>query len=134
MSSENIKHRWNIHIKNMETTIGVGIHPHERVKQRVFVNVTVEGEYPAKPQVIEDCFNYDYIHNLVVEKWPNREHKLLLENCVTELLEHIFRCDERVNRASVRVCKPDIFPGVEAVGVETTWTRADFKKLVLGKK
>ncbi len=91
------------------------------------VNISLEGEYPAKPKEIEDCFNYDYIHDLVVNKWPNMEHKLLLENCVVELLEHIFRCDSRVDSATVRVCKPDIFPDVEAVGVETSWTRADFE-------
>lgn len=115
----------------METTIGVGIHPHERAKQRIFVNVTVEGEYPAKPQTIEDCFNYDHIHNLVVNEWQKHEHKLLLENCVVELLEHIFRCDNRVDTATVRVCKPDIFPKVEAVGVETKWTRKDFERLCI---
>ena len=134
MSSNTPKHRWNIHIKNMVTTIGVGIHPHEQIKQRVVVNVVVEGEYLAKPQVIEDCFNYDYVHELVVNEWPKREHKLLLENCVTELLEHIFRCDSRVDCASVRVCKPDIFPQVEAVGVETKWTREDFEKFTSGKE
>ncbi len=133
MFSNPPKHHWRVHIKNMETTIGVGIHEHERRKQRVLVNVVVEGEYLAKPQVIEDCFNYDHVHNLVVNEWPKKEHKPLLENCAVELLEHIFRCDNRVDYASVRVCKPDIFPQVEAVGVEAEWTREDFKKLVLNK-
>lgn len=134
MLSEEPTHRWNIHIKNMETTIGVGIHPHEQTKQRVLVNVVVEGNYPVKPQVIGDCFDYDHIHNLVVNKWPELPHKPLLENCVVELMEHIFRCDDRVDSASVRVCKPDIFQHVEAVGVETKWTRADFNKFCLDKK
>lgn len=132
--SSDTKHRWNVHIKNMVTTIGVGIHPHEIEKQRVFVNVTVEGEYPAKPQLISDCFNYDYIYELVVNEWPKLTHKPLLENCVIELMEYIFRCDERVDFASVRVCKPDIFPQVEAVGVETNWTRADYEKFSLNQK
>lgn len=127
MSSDN-KHRWLVNIKNMQTTIGVGIHPHEQIKQRVFVNVTIEGEYPAKPKVIGECFNYDHVHDLVVNEWPNRKHKPLLENCAVELLEHIFRCDGRVDAVTVRVCKPDIFPQVESVGVETRWTRADFEK------
>lgn len=134
MSSDNMMtHRWRVNIKNMATTILVGIHPHEQEKQRVLVNVIVEGEYPAKPRVIEDCFNYDYIHNLVVYEWPKKEHQLLLENCVVDLLEHIFRCDGRVDFASVCVCKPDIFPQVEAVGVEAQWTREDFERLVSEK-
>lgn len=133
MSSDIKKHRWRVHVTNLQTTIRVGIHEHEKEKQRIIVNAIVEGEYPAKPQVIEDCFNYEYIHNLVVDEWPKKEHKLLLENCVVELLEHIFRSDERVDYASVRVCKPDISSHAEAVGVETEWTRKDFEKLVLGK-
>lgn len=133
MSSDLQKHRWRVHIKNMETTIGVGIHTHEQKKQRVIVNVTVEGEYPAKPQIIDDCFNYECIHELVINEWPNKPHKLLLENCVVELLEHIFRCDGRADKASVRVCKPDISPHAEAVGVESEWTRKDFERISLGK-
>lgn len=133
MSSDTLKHRWNVHIKNMESVIGVGIHPHEREKQRVLVNVTVEGEYPAKPQTIEDCFNYDYVYEMVTLKWPNMPHKPLLENCVVELMEHIFRSDGRVDFASVRVCKPDIFPQAESVGVETKWTREDFRRFAGGE-
>ncbi len=127
------KHRWTIHVTNLETRIAVGIHPHEQEKQRVIINATVEGTYSAKPKKIEDCFNYEHVHNLVVDEWSKHGHKLLLENCVTELIEHIFRCDERVERACVRICKPDISPHAEAVGVETSWTRADFDKLALVK-
>lgn len=134
MSSDTAKHRWRVHVKNLETTIGVGIHAHEQDAQRVLVNVTVEGEYPAKPQVIGDCFNYYYIYNMAVNEWPNKTHKPLLENCVVELLEHIFNCDERVDFASVRVCKPDIFPHAEAVGVESEWTRKDFEIFCLKNK
>ncbi len=134
MSSDIQKHRWRVHVTNLQTTIRVGIHEHEKEKQRIIVNAIVEGEYPAKPQVIEDCFNYEYIHNLVVDEWPKKEHKSLLENCVVELLEHIFSCDERVDKASVRICKPDISPHAEAVGVEAQWTRKDFKLFSPTKK
>ncbi len=128
-----MNHRWYVHVKNLETTIGVGIHAHEKEKQRVIVNVTVEGEYPANPQTIKDCFNYDHIHNLIVNEWPQKAHKPLLENCVVELLEHIFRCDERVDIARVQVSKPDIFQNAEKVGVETQWTRKDFELYNTGK-
>lgn len=124
-----MNHRWRVYLKNLESKIGVGIHAHEMVKQRVIVNVTVEGVYPAKPQKIDDCFNYEYIYELVVNKWPNAQHKPLLEECVVELLEEIFRYDERVDYAKVHVCKPDIFAHVESVGVEAEWTRQDFINL-----
>lgn len=123
-----MKHRWRVYLKDLETTIGVGIHAHELIKQRVIVNVTVEGEYPAKPADINDCFNYEYIYKLVVSEWPNKEHKQLLEHCVVELLENIFRYDSRVDYAKVQACKPDIFESVQAVGVETEWTRKDFER------
>lgn len=130
-STDSKKHLWRIHVKNLETIIGVGIHEHEKEKQRVIVNTVVEGEYPAKPSSIKDCFNYDYIHNLVVNIWPKHQHKPLLEDCAVELLEYIFRCDDRVTTASVRICKPDIFPAAESVGVETTWTRKDFENFIV---
>lgn len=129
MSSDSLKHLWQVHVTNLETRIAVGIHPHERKKQRIIINATVEGEYPTEPKVIGDCFNYEKIHSLVVDEWPKHGHKLLLENCVVELLTHIFRCDNRVERASVRICKPDISKHAEAVGVEARWTRADFVRL-----
>ena len=128
-----MKHSWRGHVKNLEIKIGVGIYEYEQKKQRIIVNAIVEGEYPTKPLTINDCFNYEYIHNLVVDEWPKKEHKPLMENSVDKLLQHKFRSDERVDYASVRVCKPDISPHAEAVGVEAEWTRKDFKKIVLGK-
>ncbi len=129
-----MKHRWRIHVTNLESSICVGIHQHEKEKQRIIVNAFVEGEYPENPQTINDCFSYDYIYDLVVNEWPKHPHKLLLENCVVELLEHIFRIDGRVDLANVRICKPDIFPQAESVGVETQWTRADYKKFSSGRE
>lgn len=124
-----MKHRFRVYVKNLETSIAVGIYDHEKEKQRIIVNAMVEGEYPAKPQTIKDCFNYEHIHNLVTHEWSKKPHRLLLEDCVVELLEYIFKCDERVDYAKVSVCKPDIFENTEAVGVETEWTRKDFESL-----
>jgi dihydroneopterin aldolase len=128
------KQHWRINIKNVATTIRVGIHPHEQEPQRVFVNGSVEGNFPVHPKSIADCFNYDHIYDLVVKEWPKRPHTPLLETLVAELLEHIFLLDSRVDFARASVCKPDIFPEAEAVGVEAEWTRADFERLAMHKK
>lgn len=120
--------RRRIHIRNLATTIRVGIHAHEQEPQRVMINAMVEGDFPIKPKSITECFNYDHVHALVVKEWPRKPHNALLENWVTELLDYIFRIDERVTFARASVCKPDIFPEAEAVGVEMEWTRADYKK------
>lgn len=125
MSSEQC---WRINIRNIATKIAVGIHDHEKTPQRVLVNVTVESLYAPKPDSIDECFNYDHVRRLVVEEWPGRQHIPLLETCVTGLLEYIFRTDLRVVYAKASVCKPDIFPEVDSVGVEAEWTRADYER------
>lgn len=122
------KHPWRVHISNMDTIIRVGIHPHEQTPQRVRISAVVEGEYPARPTGISDCFDYDHVHKLVVDTWPTQQHTDLLEMLAVELLEYIFQTDSRVQRARVTVCKPDIFAQAESVGVEAEWTRADFER------
>jgi 7,8-dihydroneopterin aldolase/epimerase/oxygenase len=121
--------RWRINIRDLATTIRVGIHEHEKTPQRVLVNGVIEVDYAARPQSIKECFDYDHIHRLVVKEWPARPHTPLLETWVSELLEYIFRADARVAYAKASVCKPDIFAEAEAVGVEAEWTRADFERL-----
>lgn len=122
-------HRCRVNIRNLSALIRIGIHPHERTPQRILVNAVVEGDYPPRPSSIDECFNYDPIHQLVTEEWTRRGHTSLLETYVVELLEFIFRLDDRVTYAKVSVCKPDIFPQAEAVGAEAEWTRADFERI-----
>ncbi|MDE3016693.1 MAG: dihydroneopterin aldolase [Pseudomonadota bacterium] len=121
--------RWRLQLRNLQVCLRIGIHPHEQKPQRVFVNAAIEGDYPLKPQTIEECFNYDDIHRLVVNEWPERTHTDLLETYVIELLQHIFSMDKRVEYAKVSLSKPDIFPEAESVGVEAEWTREDFNRL-----
>jgi 7,8-dihydroneopterin aldolase/epimerase/oxygenase len=123
---------WRIHVKNMETVIHIGIHDHEKSPQRIIVNAVIEAQYALKPKTIKECFSYEHIYKLVVEQWPKRPHIHLLESCVVELLEHVFRIDDSVMFAQVSVCKPDIFPEADAVGVEAQWTREDYIRLTAG--
>jgi dihydroneopterin aldolase len=125
--------RWRINIKNLETHIAIGLHDHEKTPQRIIVNAAIDVLSPAKPTSIKQCFNYDHVHKLVVGQWPQRSHVQLLETCVTELLEYIFRADDRVVFAKASVCKPDIFSEAESVGVEAEWTLADFERLAQKK-
>lgn len=127
------KQRWRINICNIETHIPVGIHEHEKIPQRIIVNATVECSYSCKPETIDECFNYDHVRKLVVEEWPNRPHIALLETCVNDLLAFIFKTDDRTSYAKVSVCKPDIFPETQSVGVEAEWSRVDFQKYMASK-
>lgn len=126
MSSEM---RWRVHIKNMESQVKVGIHSHEQKPQRLLISADIEGVYPAYPQSISECFDYDHVHKLVAGEWPKRGHTELLETFVTELLEHIFTVDNRVDFVRASVSKPDIFAHAESVGVEAEWTRKDYERL-----
>lgn len=121
--------RWRVFIRSLETSLRIGIHQHEREAQRLLVNAEIEGVYAIQPQGIGDCFNYDHLYKLVVHDWPKREHVELLETLVIDLLCHIFSVDERVERVTVSIAKPDIFAEAESVGVETVWTRGDYARL-----
>lgn len=121
-------HEWRIQITNLKTNVCVGIYDHEREPQPVVVNALITGKYPARPQTIEDCFDYSLVHRFVTVDWSKREHVGLLEILVVELLEFIFSADSRVQYAKVSVCKTDI-SAVEAIGSEAEWTRADYKRL-----
>ena len=130
MSSENRQDmRWRINIRDLETRAKVGIYPRERSPQRIIVNATIEGRYPARPRSIDDCISYEHVHRLAVEEWPKRPHVGLLETCLVELLEYIFTTDNRIEWARVSLAKPDVFKEAEAVGVEAEWTREDFERL-----
>jgi dihydroneopterin aldolase len=121
--------RWRINIRELTAQLMVGIHAHERQPQRILVNITVEGHYPARPQSIKDCICYEKIYRLVTEEWTKRTHTELLESLIVELLEFVFRKDSRVAFAKVSLCKPDAFANAERVGVEAEWTREDFERL-----
>ncbi len=124
---------WRIHITDLETCIAVGIYPQEKEPQRVLVNAVIEGMYPARPQSVSECFNYELVHARVTREWLKRPHTDLLETLVTDLLEYIFRSSASVKSATVRLTKPDIFPDAKGVGVEGRWTRGDYERLCHGR-
>ena len=123
------KQLWRFHVKNLATQMCIGCDPKEREPQRIFVNAVIEGEYSAKPQSLAECINYDIIYRIVTQEWPKLPHTILLETRIRELLEYIFRTDERITFARVSLAKPDIFPEMESIGLEAEWTRADFKRI-----
>ena len=123
------KQLWKIHVRNLDTRIGVGIHAHEQTPQRIRVNALIAAEYAAQPQSISECLSYEVIHDYVTREWPKRPHTDLLETLVNDLLLFIFNAHPGVQRAQVTVGKPDIFEQAQCVGVEAEWTREDFKRI-----
>lgn len=122
--------RFRVIISDLATQAAIGIHPLERTPQRILVNAVIEGMYPSRPQTVADCFNYEFVHRIVTEEWPELPHTDLLETRVFELLKAIFTVDMRVDFARVSVGKPDIFANAKCVSVEAEWTRADFTGIV----
>ena len=118
-----------VNIRDLLTSIHVGIHPHERGRvQRVCINMELVGNIPVHATTIADCINYDPIYALVVEQWPLRPHVELLENLLAELIDFSFRSDSRLTRLIASVTKPDIFTQAASVGVEIEKTRAQWEQ------
>ena len=123
------KQKWRIYINSLEVVMRVGCAPHEREPQRIWLNVTIEGQYPVQPEVLEDCINYDLVYKFVTGTWPGLPHTILLETRMVELLEFIFASDAKVDYAKVAMLKPDIFKEVATIGLEAEWTREDYERL-----
>ena len=122
--------RWELVIDEMETKLCVGICEHEQNKpQRLLVSAHILADYPARPASIDECLNYDLLHDLVVNQWPNRPQTELVETLVMELFEFIFNASKMVQEAEIHIAKPDILDAVKAVGVRATLTRAQFEAL-----
>ncbi len=111
-------------VRDLMTTIPVGIHTHEQgASQRVCLNMDLFGTIALQPKSIADCIDYDHIHRLVVEQWPNRPHTPLLETLLLELIDVCFHNDARITKITASITKPDIFHEASGVGVAFTKTR-----------
>ena len=116
-------------VRDLMTTIPVGIHTHEQgASQRVCLNMELFGTIVLQPQSIADCIDYDHIHRLVVERWPNRPHTPLLETLLLELIDFCFHNDARINKIAASITKPDIFHEASGVGVAFTKTRQQWEE------
>jgi len=123
------KQKWRVYLNKLEVVMRVGCAPHEREPQRIWLNVTIEGQYATRPAELADCINYDLVYKYVTRTWPGLSHTILLETRMVELLTFIFESDDKVDYARVCMLKPDIFKEVESIGLETEWTRADYERL-----
>lgn len=116
---------WTVTLERIEVRLPVGIYPHEKTPQRIWVDAHVKLPFDKEPASIEDCFNYETIHAHVTKTWPARGHTDLLETLVLDLLKHIFASDARVTHASVSLTKPDIFPEAAGSRVSLSATRQE---------
>jgi 7,8-dihydroneopterin aldolase/epimerase/oxygenase len=114
--------RYTLALDGLSLTMGLGIHAHEQAPQRVLVDVRLECVYPAAPSRdrIAEALDYDAIHRGITDLAASRHFNL--QETLCEEIAQLCLDDPRVERVTVRSCKPDIFPDAR-VGCEITRSR-----------
>lgn len=122
--------KWKLIIEQIETKLCVGIAPQEQnVPQVLQVSAEIWAEYPAKPASIDECVDYGLLYDLVVHEWPKRPQVELLETLAMELYAFIFAYDARISDVQVTIKKPDVLKEIDAVGISSQLSRAEFEAL-----
>jgi 7,8-dihydroneopterin aldolase/epimerase/oxygenase len=107
-------------IKDLVTEVRLGVHPWERhaeKPQRIVVNVELFADDIGRPsEGLSSIVDYDYIRE-AIRGWPAREHTILIESLLEELVELGFR-DPRIKACRVSVLKPDVYNEAAGAGVE----------------
>jgi 7,8-dihydroneopterin aldolase/epimerase/oxygenase len=107
-------------IRDLVTEVHLGVHPWERHKekpQRIIINVELFADDIGRPEEgLSAIVDYDYIRE-AIRAWPQREHTVLIESLLEELVELGFR-DARVKACRVSILKPDIYNEAAGAGVE----------------
>ena len=109
----------------IEVQMFVGICDFEyKEKQKLMVNVTLQGNPKFAPTHITECMDYSKVCNLI-HSWENRKHVDLVETLLNELMDFVFK-DQRVLIADIEILKPNVIPGTNYVGVGAYITREEY--------
>lgn len=114
--------RYALILDGLSLTMGLGIHAHEQVPQRVLVDVRLDCRYSVAPSEdrIAEALDYDTIYSDIRTLAASRHFNL--QETLCEEIATLCLADSRVERVTVRSCKPDIFPDAR-VGCEITRSR-----------
>lgn len=118
-----LRSKWTVRVQDLETSLRVGIHPHEHEAQPVLVNFTFSGLAESIPNQLSQCFDYGPICDWITRQWPASAHTPLLETRINELFDHVFASDRRILEVWVGVYKPGACPQARLVGLEREMTR-----------
>lgn len=113
-----------IFIKNLHAHGILGIHPHEReTPQEILINVTVytDTRHAAQTDEIVECVDYDALAKKI-KAHAESAARLTVEALANDLAEICLR-ENGVEKAIVRVEKPDAVPSAQSVGVEVERAR-----------
>jgi len=109
-------------LEDLEVTMGLGVHPHERAApQRVVLNVAMTCRYPAPPEDrIEAAVDYDFLREEIRALAASRH--FALQETLCDAVAALALRDARVAQVRVRSMKPDIYPDAR-IGCEIVRTR-----------
>ena len=110
-----------VFIKGLELLLSVGIYDHEKTKpQRVIINMTFEvaGNSGKSLKSIDEVVSYEKAVEIIREV-TGRRHYDLLEELAEEIVKNL-KFDNRIERITLSLEKPDIIEGAAGVGVEIT--------------
>lgn len=118
--------RWTARVESLQTSLRVGIYPHELEAQPILVSLRISGLAQTCPSALTQCFDYEPICRWMLEEWPLSEHTPLLETRLNEVLSRAF-ADERVTDVWVGLYKTQAIPMARFVGLERDVTRLQFE-------
>ncbi|GAB6080660.1 dihydroneopterin aldolase [Hydrogenophilus thermoluteolus] len=117
---------YEVFIDEMEVVVPVGLCPHERLApQRLLVSVRARGALPIRPHDLSACIDYSLAVDRITA-WHTEPHVDLLESLATELVDHLFRHDPKIDWVEVTLAKPDFYPNARAVGVRIAHSRDSY--------
>lgn len=102
----------------------IGTYPHEReTPQAILINVTVHTDTRRAAQTdnIADCVDYDALAKKL-QAHAESAARLTVEALANDLAEICLQ-EQGVEKATVRVEKPDALPSAQSVGVEVERAR-----------
>ncbi len=120
--------KWTVRVQSLETHLRVGIYEHEREPQPVLVSLRISGLAETFPSTLAQCFDYEPICRWVLDEWPLSAHTALLETRLNELVDQVFRADQRITDLWVGLYKTQNVPQAQFVGLERDITRLQFEE------
>lgn len=108
-----------VFIHNLHLLARIGVHPHEKqAEQTLWLDIELRGDYSraAGSDDIDHAVDYAAVTELVRERVSQR-HFQLLEHLGNHLAAELFAHHPLVQALSIRLTKPAVVAGADAVGV-----------------
>jgi len=115
---------YSIFIRDLVLAIGIGVYAHEHGrKQRVRFNLTAETLRDPDDDTLDGVVSYEDLLN-GIKDITDRGHIELVEILGDRILDMVLE-HRRVQSATIRIEKLDVFGDAESVGAEMSRTRDD---------